>query len=193
MGATAMMLYPLIHGFTPQQATWLAKTTASSSVSKHRFVPSPFYAAVSWSRQQQQQQNDDDDPSQSQQRYSPTDSSSASHSSSSSSSSLEEEIPSVPDSIQVVVVQGHEDPLRRVVDVAAFRHNLINPEMMVQAAQAKRDAWDVSRDILEAVVIGYAMAGPFGAVLEYSQTQHVPDALLAYGKVNTQQSVQNGG
>jgi hypothetical protein len=83
--------------------------------------------------------------------------------------------------IQVAIVQGAHDP--RVMDVAAFRKHGTNPNMMAPATtQAKRNSLNIPQEILHAIVIGYVMAGPIGAALQYMNNQNIQDSIIACRK-----------
>jgi hypothetical protein len=82
--------------------------------------------------------------------------------------------------IQVAIVQGAHDP--RVMDVAAFRNHGTNPNLMAPATQGKRNSFNIPQEILHAIVIGYVMAGPIGAALQYMNNQNIQDSIIACRK-----------
>lgn len=77
----------------------------------------------------------------------------------------------------VEVVEGEE----RVLDVASFRNGMTNPEMMVERAQAKRDAVDRKGAAIEGLKIGLLYVGPAIGLFTYFQTEDLTGALQNYG------------
>lgn len=67
-----------------------------------------------------------------------------------------------------VVDGGEDDP--RVIDVATFRNQLVNPQMMVSRAEKKRDSIDNNKAALDGVKIGLLFIGPVIAVGTYFTT-----------------------
>ena len=87
-------------------------------------------------------------------------------------------------SYKVNVVQGGEDD-STVVDVASYRNNLVNPQMMVDRAQKKRDSVDTTKSALNGLKIGLLYIGPIiGVGTYFSSTgdNQVTDALTNYGE-----------
>jgi hypothetical protein len=78
----------------------------------------------------------------------------------------------------VEVVEGDD----RVLDVASFRNGLVNPEMMVERAQAKRDAIDTKKEALDGLKIGLLYIGPVVAAGTYFESKDLIQALTNYGK-----------
>ena len=84
----------------------------------------------------------------------------------------------------VRALEGGEDDLT-VVDVAAYRNNLVNPQMMVERAQKKRDAIDNTKAAIDGLKIGLLYVGPLIGVGTYftSTSDNVLiDALQNYGE-----------
>lgn len=77
-----------------------------------------------------------------------------------------------------VVTGGEDDP--RVLDVAAFRNGMINPEMMVERAKSKRDAIDTTSDALKGLKIGLLYVGPLIGGFTYLESNDVASALQNY-------------
>ena len=87
-------------------------------------------------------------------------------------------------SYKVNVVQGGEGD-STVVDVASYRNNLVNPQMMVDRAQKKRDSVDTTKSALNGLKIGLLYIGPIiGVGTYFSSTgdNQVTDALTNYGE-----------
>lgn len=81
-----------------------------------------------------------------------------------------------------VVEGGEDDPT--VVDVAAYRNNLVNPQMMVDRAQKKRDAIDVNQAAIDGLKVGLAYVGPIIGIGTYFTTSGdnaLTSALTNYG------------
>jgi hypothetical protein len=74
-----------------------------------------------------------------------------------------------------VVGGGTDDP--RVVDIATYRNGMVNPKMMVERAQAKRDAIDTTKAALDGLKIGLLYVGPAIGI----GTGDVSDAVANYG------------
>ena len=70
----------------------------------------------------------------------------------------------------------------RVLDVASFRNGMTNPQMMVDRAQAKRDAVDTTEAALNGLKIGLLYIGPLVAGGTYLETQSLTDAITNYGE-----------
>eukprot|EP00531_Pseudo-nitzschia_arenysensis_P019082 CAMPEP_0116141702 /NCGR_PEP_ID=MMETSP0329-20121206/14519_1 /TAXON_ID=697910 /ORGANISM="Pseudo-nitzschia arenysensis, Strain B593" /LENGTH=319 /DNA_ID=CAMNT_0003636895 /DNA_START=27 /DNA_END=986 /DNA_ORIENTATION=+ len=66
----------------------------------------------------------------------------------------------------VRVVEGGEGD-STVVDVAAYRNNLVSPQMMVDRAQKKRDAIDTSKAAVDGLKVGLLYVGPIIGVGTY--------------------------
>lgn len=77
-----------------------------------------------------------------------------------------------------VVVGGDDDP--RVLDVAAFRNGLVNPEMMVERAKSKRNEIDTTSAALDGLKIGLLVVGPVIGGFTYVETNDVTNALQNY-------------
>lgn len=77
-----------------------------------------------------------------------------------------------------VLVGGEENP--RVLDVAAFRNGMVNPEMMVERAKSKRDAVDTTAAALDGLKIGLAIVGPVIGGFTYVETNDLTSALQNY-------------
>ena len=82
---------------------------------------------------------------------------------------------------QVNVVEFVDDD-DRVLDVAAFRNGLVNPEMMVERAQAKRDAIDTTKAALDGFKIGLLYVGPVVAIGTFLESQDPVQAAYNYGE-----------
>ena len=86
----------------------------------------------------------------------------------------------------VRVVEGGElDPT--VVDVAAYRNNLVNPKMMVDRAQKKRDAIDTTKAAIDGLKVGLLFVGPVIGIGTYFTTtgeNALTSALTNYGTSN---------
>jgi hypothetical protein len=78
----------------------------------------------------------------------------------------------------VEVVKGDD----RVLDVASFRNSLVNPQMMVERAQAKRDAIDTKKAALGGLKVGLLYVGPVVAIGTYLEAQDPIQAVANYGK-----------
>lgn len=81
--------------------------------------------------------------------------------------------------VTVEVVEGGEDD-PRVLDVAAFRNGMVNPEMMVERAQNKRDAVDTTAAAVDGLKIGVLYIGPLIAGFTYLESNDVMKALANY-------------
>lgn len=68
----------------------------------------------------------------------------------------------------------------RFVDVAAFRNGLVNPEMMMQQQQEKRDAIDKTKAALDGLKIGLLYIGPPVALIQWFGTESIKEAALGY-------------
>jgi hypothetical protein len=79
------------------------------------------------------------------------------------------------------VVMGGEDD-DRVLDVASFRNGVINPAMMVERAQAKRDAVDNTAAAVDGLKIGLLYIGPALGFFTYLETQDPIQAAQNYGE-----------
>jgi len=82
----------------------------------------------------------------------------------------------------VKVVEGGEDD-DTVVDVAAYRNNLVNPQMMVDRAQKKRDSLDTTKAAIDGVKIGLLYVGPVIGIGTYVSTtgdSALTDAITNY-------------
>lgn len=77
-----------------------------------------------------------------------------------------------------VVEGGEDDP--RVLDVAAFRNGMVNPEMMVERAKSKRDAIDTTEAAVNGLKIGVLYVGPVIAAFTYLESNDVTQALSNY-------------
>jgi hypothetical protein len=77
-----------------------------------------------------------------------------------------------------VVRGGEDDP--RVLDVASFRNNLKNPELMVARAKEKRDAVDTTAAAVDGLKIGLLYVGPIIGGFTFMETQQVQEALQNY-------------
>ena len=77
-----------------------------------------------------------------------------------------------------VVHGGEDDP--RVLDVASFRNNLKNPELMVARANEKRDAVDTTAAAVDGLKIGLLYVGPIIGGFTFMETQQVQEALQNY-------------
>lgn len=84
---------------------------------------------------------------------------------------------------KVRVVEGGEDD-STVVDVAAYRNNLVNPQMMVDRAQKKRDAVDTNKAAIDGLKVGLLYVGPIigiGSYFSASGGNQLTEALTNYG------------
>jgi len=84
---------------------------------------------------------------------------------------------------KVKFVEGGEDDTM-VVDVAAYRNNLVNPQMMVDRAQKKRDSIDTTKSAIDGLKIGLLYVGPLIGVGSYftaTGDSGLTDALTSYG------------
>lgn len=70
---------------------------------------------------------------------------------------------------KVRVVEGGEND-SKVVDVAAYRNNLVNPQMMVDRAQKKRDSIDTTKAAFDGIKIGLLYVGPVIGLGTYFST-----------------------
>ena len=91
-----------------------------------------------------------------------------------------------------VMAGGEQDP--RVVDVATFRNRLLNPQMIVDRAQKKRDNIDPTQAALDGLKIGFVYLGPLIAAGTYfttlesvSSAEALTKAVTNYGKSRTTQ------
>jgi len=86
---------------------------------------------------------------------------------------------------KVELVKGGEDD-ERVVDVASFRNNMMNPEMISEKAQRKRDSIDNKKSALEGMKTGLLIVGPAIGIATYmsspSSDTAIADALTNYGE-----------
>jgi hypothetical protein len=110
--------------------------------------------------------------------YSSTSASSSSSTSSSSSKSF----------YTIQCVRGGEDD-PRVVDIATFRNDMINPQAMVERAQQKRDNLDTTKVAIDGLKVGLFQVGPAIALATYftspetmTQEMAMMDAATNYGK-----------
>ena len=78
----------------------------------------------------------------------------------------------------VEIVDGED----RVLDVASFRNGLVNPEMMVERAQAKRDAIDTTAAAVDGLKIGFLIVGPVAAAASYFNSGDIGTAAYSYGE-----------
>lgn len=67
---------------------------------------------------------------------------------------------------KVRAVEGGEDDYT-VVDVAAYRNNLVNPQMVVDRAQKKRDSIDTTKSAIDGLKVGLLYVGPIVGVGTY--------------------------
>jgi hypothetical protein len=113
--------------------------------------------------------------------YSSASASSASSSTKSSSSSFK--------SFYTVhsVRGGEDDP--RVVDIATFRNDMINPQAMVERAQQKRDSLDTTKVAIDGLQVGLFQVGPAIALATFytapettSQDTAMMESAINYGK-----------
>lgn len=85
----------------------------------------------------------------------------------------------------VRVVEGGEND-SKVVDVAAYRNNLINPQMMVDRAQKKRDSIDTTKAAFDGIKVGLLYVGPVIGIGTYFSTPGdgaLSSALSNYGEL----------
>lgn len=104
-------------------------------------------------------------------------------SASTSASSAESSSPAArtSSSYTVQVVEGGEGD-SRVVDIATYRNNMVNPQLMVERAQAKRDALDTTKAALDGLKVGLLYVGPVIAIGTYfGGTNDIAEALTNYG------------
>jgi len=83
----------------------------------------------------------------------------------------------------VRLVEGGEED-KMVVDVAAYRNNLVNPQMMVDRAQKKRDSIDTTKSAIEGLKVGLLYVGPvigLGSYFTATGGSGMTDALTNYG------------
>ncbi len=73
---------------------------------------------------------------------------------------------------------GEKDP--RVLDVAAFRNGMVNPEMMVERAKNKRDSIDNTAAAVNGLKIGLLYVGPVIGLFTYLESDDVSSALSNY-------------
>jgi GNAT superfamily N-acetyltransferase len=85
-----------------------------------------------------------------------------------------------------LVKGGEDDP--RVVDIATFRNDMVDPQAMVERAQEKRDNLDTTKAAIDGLKVGLLQVGPaiglatyFTAPETMSQDQAIRDALTYYG------------
>ncbi len=79
------------------------------------------------------------------------------------------------------MVEGGEGN-SRVVDIATYRNNMVNPQMMVERAQAKRDAIDTTKAALDGLKIGLLYVGPVIAIGTYfGGTKDITETVTNYG------------
>lgn len=89
-------------------------------------------------------------------------------------------------SFLVRVVEGGEGD-STVVDVAAYRNNLVNPQMMVDRAQKKRDAIDTTKAAIDGLKVGLLYVGPIigvGTYFSASGDGALTSALSNYGTLD---------
>ena len=84
--------------------------------------------------------------------------------------------------IIVEVVEGGED-CDRVLDVATFRNAMKNPQMMMENAQAKRDAIDNTKAALDGLKIGLGLVGPAIAAFTYAETNDITQTATSYAMI----------
>ncbi|KAL3909031.1 MAG: hypothetical protein SGILL_008253 [Bacillariaceae sp.] len=87
----------------------------------------------------------------------------------------------------VSVCKGGEDD-SRVVDIATFRNEMVDPQAMVERAQNKRETLDTTKVAIDGLKVGLLQVGPaiglatyFTAPETISQDQAIKDALEYYG------------
>jgi len=83
----------------------------------------------------------------------------------------------------VRAVEGGEDD-STVVDVAAYRNNLVSPQMVVDRARKKRDAIDTTKAAIDGLKVGLLYVGPIIGVGTYFTTtgdNPLNEALGNYG------------
>ncbi|VEU38514.1 unnamed protein product [Pseudo-nitzschia multistriata] len=86
------------------------------------------------------------------------------------------------DFIVRAVEGGEDDPT--VVDVAAYRNNMVNPQMMVERAQKKRDSLDTTKEAINGLKAGLLYVGPIigiGTYVSTSGDNALTAALSNYG------------
>ena len=79
---------------------------------------------------------------------------------------------------------GEDDPT--VVDIAAYRNNLVNPQMMVDRAQKKRDSIDTTKAAIDGLKVGLLYVGPIIGIGSYFAAEGqnaLPHALENYGEI----------
>lgn len=77
---------------------------------------------------------------------------------------------------------GEDDPT--VVDVAAYRNQLVNPQMVVDRAQKKRDSIDTTKAAIDGLKVGLLYVGPIIGVGSYftaTGDNALTSALTNYG------------
>ena len=87
------------------------------------------------------------------------------------------------DFIVRAVEGGEDDPT--VVDVAAYRNNMVNPQMMVERAQKKRDSLDTTKEAINGLKAGLLYVGPIigiGSYVSTSGDNALTAALSNYGE-----------
>jgi hypothetical protein len=68
------------------------------------------------------------------------------------------------------------------------RNSLVNPEMMVERAQAKRDAVDTTKAAVDGLKIGLLIVGPVVAVGTYLDSNDLLRAAANYGKFHPRET-----
>lgn len=71
----------------------------------------------------------------------------------------------------------------RVLDVASFRNNLTNPQLMIDRQQAKRNAIDATPAALQGLKIGLLYIGPPLGLLQWQATGSIQEGLTTYGEL----------
>jgi hypothetical protein len=87
-------------------------------------------------------------------------------------------------------VQGGEDD-SRVIDIATFRNDMINPQAMVERAQQKRDNLDTTKVAIDGLKVGLFQVGPAIALASFftapdtmTRDAAMMEAATNYGKKN---------
>jgi hypothetical protein len=87
-------------------------------------------------------------------------------------------------------VQGGEDD-SRVIDIATFRNDMINPQAMVERAQEKRDNLDTTKVAIDGLKVGLFQVGPAIALASFftapdtmTRDAAMMEAATNYGKKN---------
>jgi hypothetical protein len=86
-------------------------------------------------------------------------------------------------SFTVLHVEGGEDD-PTVVDVAAYRNQLVNPQMVVDRAQKKRDSIDTTKAAIDGLKVGLLYVGPIigaGSYFTATGDNALTSALTNYG------------